>query len=98
MPIHGIELDELPAGEAGASLVNENMDLIKDVKVTLQVVVGGAEISVGELFALGDASIVKLDRDVAAPVDVLLNGKVVARGALVVVDDNFGVRITETKR
>ena len=53
---------------------------------------------VGELFDLRESSVVKLDRDVNAPVDVLLEGKRVARGALVAVDESFGVRITEIER
>jgi len=61
----------------------------------LEVIVGECSMSVAELFDLRESSVVKLDREAQAPVDVLLDGKRVARGTLVAVDDNFGVRITE---
>lgn len=82
-------------GGNGKTVFGENLELIRDVKVRLEAVVGECEMSVGELFDLRDQSVVKLDRDVHAPVDIVLDGRRVARGSLVAVDDNFGVRITE---
>lgn len=91
-----VELDELTPGmESGASLLDGNLEVIKNVKVLLEAFLGSAELEVGDLFDLKKQSIVKLDRNVAAPVDIRLDNNVVARGELVVVDDNFGVRITE---
>lgn len=91
-----VELDELNSGKAtGASLLEGNLDVIKNVKVTMEVVLGGAEMDVGELFELKSGSVVKLDRHVSAPLDIRLDNKVVARGELVAVEDNFGIRITE---
>jgi len=84
--------------EDGPALFGENLDLIRDVKVRLEVVVGECRMTVGELFGLRESSVVKLDRNVNAPVDVLLDGKRVARGVLVAVDESFGVRITEIER
>ncbi|MCH2172734.1 FliM/FliN family flagellar motor switch protein [Myxococcota bacterium] len=86
-----------PDSGNGEELFGRNLELIRGVKVRLSVVMGECEMSVGELFDLKDGSVVKLDRDVDAPVDVLLDGKVVGRGTLVAVDDNFGVRITEVE-
>lgn len=95
MSIDSIELSELEAGAGGKSLLGDNLELIKDVKVSIQVMLGEAELPVEELFALGQDSVVKLDREITAPVDILLNGKVIARGKLVAADDNFGVQITQ---
>lgn len=87
-PVERIE----PEGEP---VFGQNLDLIRGVRVRLEAVVGECEINVGELFELRESSVVKLDRDVSAPVDLLLDGRVVARGTLVAVEDNFGIRITE---
>ncbi len=91
-----IELAELPATTPGGpALMAGNLQLLQGVKVGLTVKVGEIHTTLGELMALQQQSIMKIDRPVEAPVDVLLDGKVVARGQLVVVDDNFGVCVTE---
>jgi len=91
-----IELPELhPHGGNQPSILSGNMDVISNVKVKLAVRVGDAEVSVGELMAMKEEHILKLTAALDTPVDVLLEGNVVARGQLVAVDDNFGVRITE---
>ncbi|MCP4469630.1 MAG: flagellar motor switch protein FliN [Gammaproteobacteria bacterium] len=95
MSIESIELSELEVGAGGKSLLGYNLELIKDVKVKIQVMLGEAEIPVQELFGLAQDSVVKLNREITAPVDILLNGKVIARGKLVAADDNFGVQITQ---
>jgi len=89
-------LQEIPTEKAtGKDLVSGNMNLIKDLKVKLSVSVGGAELTVAELFSLKDDSVLKLDSATDDPVEVLLEGKVIARGDLVAVGDKFGVSITE---
>lgn len=94
--IQQAELPEIPENEPkGPSLLGSNLELIHGVKIRLTARLGDAEISVGELFSLKDGSVIKLDRLTTDPVDILLDGKVVARGTLVVSDDNFGIRITE---
>lgn len=91
-----VELDELHDGKQnGVSIFDGNLDVIRNVKVSLDVYLGSTELDVGELFDLKNNSVVKLDRDVASPVDIRLDNNVVARGELVVVDDNYGIRITE---
>ena len=96
MSIQSIELSELEKkGSDGKALLDDNLELIKDVKVSLQVLLGEAELQVEELFNLSQDSVVKLDRDISAPIDILLNGKSFARGKLVAADDNFGVQITQ---
>lgn len=65
------------------------------VKATLQVCVGEAVVTVGELMSAKEHQVLKLDRTLENPVDLLLNGQVVARGQMVAVDGHFAVRITE---
>ena len=88
------EAVEKSAGD-GAPLVAKNVDLVRGVKVRLQVRLGECEMSVGELFDLKADAVIELDREVTAPVDVLLDGRLIARGTLVAAGDHFGVRVTE---
>jgi flagellar motor switch protein FliN len=66
-----------------------------DVKAHLQVCVGGAVMTVGELTGAKVGQVVTLDRQVDGAIDLMLEGKVVARGQLVAVGDYFGIRLTE---
>ena len=81
------------AGSAGGQEVNLN--LILDVAVTLALEVGRARMPVRDLLQLSPGSIVELDRMAGEPLDVLVNGVRIARGEVVVVDDKFGIRLTE---
>ena len=91
-----IELDELNDQEIGSGKgIGERLDLVEHVKVVMSVSIGSAEISVAELFALGTGKVISLDKQVDAPVDLTVNGKVVGRGTLVAVGDQFGVRVAE---
>jgi flagellar motor switch protein FliN/FliY len=94
--VEQVQLSELSDVQPqGGALFNSNFDIIKDVRVTLQACVGEAELSVSELYDLKANSIVKLGRDAQAPIDLVLDGRIVARGQLVVTGDNFGICITE---
>lgn len=68
---------------------------LRNVKVKLVVCVGSVELTVGELLEARAQQVIRLDRAVEQPVEVLLEGQVVARGTLVAVDERFAVRITE---
>ena len=75
-----------------------NMDLIMRIPVTVQIVLGTATMPVANLAKLGRGAVVPLDRRVGEPVDVVVNGKVVARGEVVVTDEDnsrFGISLTE---
>jgi flagellar motor switch protein FliN len=91
-----IELVELSSG-AGANrpAFEAQFDLIQNVKVSLMALLGRCEMSVAELFAMKEGAVVALDRDTRDPVEIFLDGKLVARAELVVVGDNFGLRIVE---
>ena len=91
-----VGLPELqPRPPAGPDLVGAHTGLLDSVKVSVSVMLGDAHLTLGELMNLKEAAVLKVDRLVDAPVDVVINGNVLARGQLVVVDDNFGVRVTE---
>ncbi len=97
--IRKIELQELhPDKGNGASLLDKDMQLIQGVKVRLAVSVGACELTIQDLFSLKEDSMLRLDKDMSEPVDVFLDDKLIARGNLVAVDDDFGVKITEIIR
>lgn len=93
--IESLDFSEIRPGDKQAPLLESNLEIIKDVKVTLQVQVGEATVTVDELMNLGENSVVRLDCETTTPINLILDGKVVARGHLVAADDNFGVQITE---
>ncbi len=72
-----------------------DLDAILDVPVTLGLEVGRATITIGELLRLNQGSVVELGRSAVEPMDVLVNGTLVARGEIVVVDDKFGIRLVD---
>lgn len=72
-----------------------NLDLISDIPLQVTVELGRTKRSLNEVMNLGNGSIVALDRLAGEPVDIIVNGKPVAKGEVVVVDENYGVRITE---
>ena len=91
-----IELTRLEAnGSKGRTLFDENHELIQNIKVRVAVSIGKCELTVKELLGLKEDAVLTLDKETREPVDILLDGKLVARGHLVAVGDNFGVRISE---
>lgn len=90
-----LELQEPPADAASGAALLRDPHPLHAVRVRLQVRVGEAAMSIGELLAARENEVLLLDRAVEQPVDLLLEGKVVARGQLVAVDGSFAVQITE---
>lgn len=74
------------------------LEMIADVTMNVTVELGRVSLSVRELLSLREGSLLELDRQAGAPVDILVNGSLVARGEVVVVDDELGVRVTEIVR
>lgn len=72
-----------------------NLSMVMDIPVTLSLELGHNRMSVRELLQLTQGSVVKLDRPGGDPLDILVNGCLVARGEVVVINDRFGVRITD---
>jgi flagellar motor switch protein FliN/FliY len=81
-------------GETGASASAE-LERLYDVPVELAVEIGRTQMTIRETLALGPGSIVTLNRLAGEPVDLLVNGKPIARGEVVVIDEEFGLRVTE---
>lgn len=72
-----------------------NLDVILDVPVTLSLVVGRARIPIRNLLQLNQGSVVELERPAGEPMDVFVNDTLIAQGEVVVVNDRFGVRLTD---
>jgi len=94
--VQNAELQEL----SGEGTDTDNMDLgtLLDVPVAVTVEVGHTRMSLGELVKLGPGSLVELDREAHEAADILVNGKIVARGEIVTIDQNYGVRITHVEK
>ncbi len=85
-------------GTAGARQVGAGLDLVMRIPVTVEIVLGTVRMTIAELMRLGPGSFVQLDRHVGEPVDVMVNGKLVARGEVVVSEEDesrLGIRLTE---
>ena len=91
-----VEVQKANFGSLGVENVrksHENIDLILDVALEVSVVLGRTKKSIKEILSLGNGSLIELNKLADEPVEVLVNGKVIAEGEVVVVDENFGVRI-----
>lgn len=85
-------------GDASQKTLAHSQDLIMRIPVTVQIVIGKTKMAVADLVKLGPGSVVTLDRGVGEPVDLVVNGHLVARGQLVVLDEDnsrFGISLTE---
>ncbi len=80
-----------PAGEPQG----RNIELLMDVNLPISIELGRTKMSIADILALGPGSVVELNKLAGEPVDLLVNQKVVARGEVVVIDENFGVRVTQ---
>jgi flagellar motor switch protein FliN len=89
------QFNDLGPNAGGGTGQEMNLNLILDVAVTLALEVGRARMSVRDLLQLAPGAIVELDRLAGEPLDVLVNGVRIARGEVVVVDDKFGIRLTD---
>ncbi len=83
--------DLIKSGAVDAS----NLEVLMNVPLHVRAELGKCRMSVAEVLKLGTGSIIELDRLAGGPVDLLVNDKLVARGEVIAVDENFGVRVTE---
>jgi flagellar motor switch protein FliN/FliY len=90
-----IELGEMSATAGGDANLLADLNPLHQVKATVQVCIGQVSMPIGELMALKAHQVVRLQQAVEEPVDLLVEGKPVARGQLVAVDGQFAIRITE---
>lgn len=92
-PLKNVGFPQL--SNAGMGPLTPNMDLLMDVEMTLTVELGRTKKYIKEILSLGEGSIIELDKLAGEPVDLLVNGKLIAKGEVVVIDENFGVRVTD---
>ena len=84
--------------ESQASAPVDNLEQLADMDVEISVELGRQRLTLDSALELGEQSLIELDRVVGEPVDVRLNGKLFARGEVVTVSENFGVRLNEIVR
>ncbi|TDT68556.1 flagellar motor switch protein FliN/FliY [Hypnocyclicus thermotrophus] len=82
-------------GTASQASIDANLDMIMDIPLRVTVELGRTKLPIKEILDLGAGSIVELDKLAGEPVDILVNGKLIAKGEVVVIDESFGVRITD---
>ena len=82
-------------GDLDSVTQKENINLIMDVPLNVTVELGRTSKSIQEILEFAPGTIIELDKIAGEPVDVLVNGKFVAKGEVVVIEESFGVRITE---
>lgn len=93
--VHVAELDELSEDAPITQAEKKKLDTILDIPVTISMEVGRSQISIRNLLQLNQGSVVELDRVAGEPLDVLVNGTLIAHGEVVVVNDKFGIRLTD---
>lgn len=91
--VQPVAFGQLGVGKKAES--SRNLDLLLDVEIPVSVEVGRARMSLEEVLKLVPGSVIALDKKAEEPVDLRVNGKLVARGEVVLVDDTYGLRITQ---
>jgi flagellar motor switch protein FliN/FliY len=79
----------------GIAVDRQNLDLLMNVSLQVSAELGACTMTVAEVLKLGAGCVVELDRLAGGPIDLLVNGKLVARGDIVAIDEHFGVRVSE---
>ncbi|HAV62139.1 MAG TPA: flagellar motor switch protein FliN [Verrucomicrobiales bacterium] len=83
------------APAAATAVAPTNLDMVLDVPVSLSVELGTTQLPMKEVLELGEGSVIQLDKEADAPVELYVNSRLIARGEVVVVEDRFGIKITE---
>lgn len=95
-PAQAATLANLESGDAAAASSGDiNLDVVLDIPVTLSMEVGRSKLSIRSLLQLNQGSVVELNRATGEPLDVYVNGTLVAHGEVVVVNEKFGIRLTD---
>ncbi len=84
-----------PLDKSGSGSAPRDLEMIMDIPVKLTVELGRTRITIKQLLELAQGSVVELDGLAGEPMDILINGYLIAQGEVVVVDDKYGIRITE---
>lgn len=93
-----VEFPNLESDSSGDSEQEVDLDLVLDIPVSMTMEVGATRLSIRNLLQLGRGSVVELDRLAGEPMDVKVNGVLVAHGEVVVVNEKFGIRLTNVIR
>jgi flagellar motor switch protein FliN/FliY len=88
-------MDQLEDDSATVTDEDANIEVILDIPVTIAMEIGRTMISIRNLLQLNQGSVVELDRLAGEPMDVMVNGTLIAHGEVVVVNDKFGIRLTD---
>lgn len=88
-------MENLQAEEGGRTLEDVSLDVILDIPVNISMQVGSTKISIRNLLKLNQGSVVELDRLAGEPLDVMVNGTLIAHGEVVVVNEKYGIRLTD---
>ena len=75
---------------------SNTLGLLMDVELDLSAILGSCDMSVKKILELTKGSIIELENKTAEPIDLLVNGKLIGKGEVVIIEDNFGLRITDT--
>ena len=89
------EFGSVPRNNQPVTLDGPNLDVILDIPVSISMEVGSTDINLRNLLQLNQGSVIELDRLAGEPLDVLVNGTLIAHGEVVVVNEKFGIRLTD---
>lgn len=89
------EFGSVPKATGAVKLDGPNLDVILDIPVSISMEVGSTDINIRNLLQLNQGSVIELDRLAGEPLDVLVNGTLIAHGEVVVVNEKFGIRLTD---
>jgi flagellar motor switch protein FliN/FliY len=89
------EFGSVPKSNLPVNLEGPNLDVILDIPVSISMEVGNTDITIRNLLQLNQGSVIELDRLAGEPLDVLVNGTLIAHGEVVVVNEKFGIRLTD---
>ena len=89
------EFGSVPRNNQPVTLDGPNLDVILDIPVSISMEVGSTDINIRNLLQLNQGSVIELDRLAGEPLDVLVNGTLIAHGEVVVVNEKFGIRLTD---
>jgi flagellar motor switch protein FliN len=88
-------MPSMPVASMAERKESSGIDLLLDVPLRMSVVLGKTTKTIREVLGLGPGSVMELDKMAGEPVDIMVNDKLIAHGEVVVVDENFGVRVTD---
>ena len=94
--VRGVQFSPIEGGDMeGASISPSSIDLLKDVPLTVSAELGRTKMLVKDILRINVGSVIELDKETGESLDLMVNNKLIARGEVVEIDGNFGIRVTE---